>query len=744
MTERTSRQSSKRLLSQRKILCGYSTVIPNVMSDQEIGSTTETQSDTAEMAAVGSSKRPRRTRKTTEFYTPAPMKQRKKAGRPKNKKIVKNEKLIETGDKRKAIDVPVGRSKKRKVAEPAGSKRKFDPESDEDEARKKLVKNADLIKVRPVPGKKHVQQGRCFSARYCCFEKCTACLAKKSDKCRFIDIRVFGQRKGKLVYGPEFKSAEGPDPKSTYEIGVSEDEVKNVRVLDLIAPTFMKFLKKELPHLEMAKIRKFPDRNICQLCDSCQTTIFSGYWMCCVCGKEYCLSCYEEWNDSDDSFKEAGRCSHKRRHYKEQLVPIYHYTKEEINRLSDQCNQMILDDEDSSDLDGEELPDDDTANQSVESSEVTQPAESSRVVVRRRQSRTSKKTSFDVEDSAMSVLNQDNGFSTSSQDRHNRTLQLHDEHKKIEYAASEMTEDTFRDLWKRGYPFVIRGADKLEEKIWRPNYFIEHYGDKDCTVIDVKENIEYKMDVKTFFKGFEDISSRFVNKAGICPCLKLKDWPPADDFAETFPEHYKDFYNSLPFKEYTTRSGVLNLAHRLPLEINRPDLGPKMYNAYGSEDNVGGKGTTNLHLDMTDAVNMMAYAPSVENRLEEERDKTAAAVWDLYHPADLPRVRRFLRKIAKEHGLSINHPIHDQCFYLDKELRSRLASEEGVTGWRVFQNPGDVVFVPAGCAHQVCNYTSCVKAAVDFVSPEGVARSYVQRLNYSNVTPLKNNKQKHK
>ena len=53
-----------------------------------------------------------------------------------------------------------------------------------------------------------------------------------------------------------------------------------------------------------------------------------------------------------------------------------------------------------------------------------------------------------------------------------------------------------------------------------------------------------------------------------------------------------------------------------------------MYNVYDSEDNAGGKGTTNLHLDMTDAVN----------------------------PADLPRVRRFLRKIAKERG---NHPIYD-------------------------------------------------------------------------------------
>ena len=56
-------------------------------------------------------------------------------------------------------------------------------------------------------------------------------MAKKSDKCRFNGIRVFGQRKGELVYGPDFMSVKGPGPKSTYEAGVSEDEVKNVRVL---------------------------------------------------------------------------------------------------------------------------------------------------------------------------------------------------------------------------------------------------------------------------------------------------------------------------------------------------------------------------------------------------------------------------------------------------------------------------------------------------------------------------------
>src|SRR4051795_3516329 len=141
------------------------------MSDEGVDSTTETQHN----AAFGVSKRPQRARKTTEFYSPTSAPKKKKmSGRLKNKKKI--EKSVITGGKRKAIDVPIEQSKKRKIAEPAGSKRKLDLESGEDgteESRKKRL--PDLIKVRPVPGRKHVQQGRCFSARYIDFEKCTAC-----------------------------------------------------------------------------------------------------------------------------------------------------------------------------------------------------------------------------------------------------------------------------------------------------------------------------------------------------------------------------------------------------------------------------------------------------------------------------------------------------------------------------------------------------------------------------------------
>jgi lysine-specific demethylase 3 len=79
-----------------------------------------------------------------------------------------------------------------------------------------------------------------------------------------------------------------------------------------------------------------------------------------------------------------------------------------------------------------------------------------------------------------------------------------------------------------------------------------------------------------------------------------------EDFAEMLPSRFSDLMRVLPLAEYTHRTGRLNLASRLPECFVRPDLGPKMYNAYGSAL-YPTKGTTNLHLDISDAVNVMVY-----------------------------------------------------------------------------------------------------------------------------------------
>jgi len=80
----------------------------------------------------------------------------------------------------------------------------------------------------------------------------------------------------------------------------------------------------------------------------------------------------------------------------------------------------------------------------------------------------------------------------------------------------------------------------------------------------------------------------------------------------------------LPLKDYTLRDGNLNLAARLPACFVRPELGPKMYSAYGNVGNRdSGKqlmSTTNLHLDVSDAVNVMVYV-AISHKNENQDDE---------------------------------------------------------------------------------------------------------------------------
>ena len=102
------------------------------------------------------------------------------------------------------------------------------------------------------------------------------------------------------------------------------------------------------------------------------------------------------------------------------------------------------------------------------------------------------------------------------------------------------------------------------------------------------------------------LAERLKDDKGRKMILKLKDWPPTEDFSEVLPGRFQDLMNGLPLPEYTHRTGIYNMASRLPDFFVKPDLGPKMYNAYGSAL-YPREGTTNLHLDVSDAVNTMVF-----------------------------------------------------------------------------------------------------------------------------------------
>lgn len=156
-----------------------------------------------------------------------------------------------------------------------------------------------------------------------------------------------------------------------------------------------------------------------------------------------------------------------------------------------------------------------------------------------------------------------------------------------------------------------------------------------------------------------------------------------------------------------------------------------MYNAMASSDTPGTRGTTCLHMDMADAVNVMLYAALTPD------GKPGGAIWHIYNASDTGKIREFLRaKVKARHD---GDPIHSQKIYLDCTLRAELYNRTRVKSYLVYQVPGDAVFIPAGCAHQascffldpttavtwryqVCNLADCIKVAIDFVSPENISR----------------------
>lgn len=166
----------------------------------------------------------------------------------------------------------------------------------------------------------------------------------------------------------------------------------------------------------------------------------------------------------------------------------------------------------------------------------------------------------------------------------------------------------FQQQWKRGQPVLISKCQQyLNQDLWLPESFAKEFGDEENNLVDCSRKVNivgHKM--RRFWDGFESVTARLKDKHGQPMILKLKDWPPTADFSELLPSRFEDLLRSLPMPEYTHRTGVFNLVSRLPEFFVRPDLGPKMYNAYGSAlyPQVG---STNLHLDVSDAVNLILY-----------------------------------------------------------------------------------------------------------------------------------------
>ncbi len=122
------------------------------------------------------------------------------------------------------------------------------------------------------------------------------------------------------------------------------------------------------------------------------------------------------------------------------------------------------------------------------------------------------------------------------------------------------------------------------------------------------------MNLHQFFTGYKDSKS---HKDGWPQLLRLKDWPPSSGFEKQLPKHGAEFLATLPFQQYTNpKTGFLNLAAKLPENMRKPDLGPRMYIANGlKEELLKGDSVIKLHKDMADSVSIFSISGLTISRL---------------------------------------------------------------------------------------------------------------------------------
>lgn len=97
---------------------------------------------------------------------------------------------------------------------------------------------------------------------------------------------------------------------------------------------------------------------------------------------------------------------------------------------------------------------------------------------------------------------------------------------------NRITWKIFQDQWKRGQPVMVSNShEHLNMAQWTPESFSKDYGNDKIDSIDCLNGAHLSNEpMKFFWDGFNHIDKRMQDNEGKPMLLKLKDWPPAEDF----------------------------------------------------------------------------------------------------------------------------------------------------------------------------------------------------------------------
>ncbi|KAM7256579.1 hypothetical protein ACFE04_012320 [Oxalis oulophora] len=190
--------------------------------------------------------------------------------------------------------------------------------------------------------------------------------------------------------------------------------------------------------------------------------------------------------------------------------------------------------------------------------------------------------------------------------------------------ASEVHVDNsehFQKHWGKGHPVVVRNVlQDVSDLNWDPIVMFCAYLENSCSKSENDEEVneanncadwfEVEIGVRQLFLG----SLRGQTNTNICDeKLKLKGWLSSILFQKQFPAHYAQVINALPLPEYMDpKSGLLNIAAKLPQDIQKPDLGPSVYISYSSgRELTQEESVRKLSYAMSDVVNILVHVTNI-------------------------------------------------------------------------------------------------------------------------------------
>lgn len=437
--------------------------------------------------------------------------------------------------------------------------------------------------------------------------------------------------------------------------------------------------------------------------DSCMTSLLSAAWMCQHCGWETCDECYQvQYTVNADAVNSIPRnaCTSTSLGFKKEGTGIKKRTK--IQKVKRGATTTISETED-------EIPLFRTTEDFIPISRFL-PGE--------------------LEDLIKTINSLPEPHATSeyvpSQKIRAAMAQATAEWEAIRIPSHEITNELLDHLWspEDPYPFVVTDVTRYLQYNFNPAFFREHdvLGTQECTVQNCQTGKEFKCSVAEFFSNYGDESE---DKQPLCLKVSLpikhytrhefiynylfQDWPPSSHFKTTFPfsQLYPEIAKILPLMDYTLLDGCLNIATYFPDTPAKSDLGilcnstdvwrslighvvigPKMYNALRD---IFGCGSTKLHMDVADAWNI--------NLFGIPGDKPA--IWLVFCRNDAERLACALRKLDIRNWISREgNPILQHRVFLTSADLEFLAGE-GIRPYVINQRLGDMVFIPAGCPHQV-------------------------------------------